>query len=103
MPWRLSGVEFYYNDQPVVLHADGNIAARVCPCGGPVLFIFQAGRIGSHPTRRSMCPLCKTTYHLTPPHNFMPEPAMSIMPAGRMTIIGSAPIVQETSGSEEKS
>lgn len=99
MPWRLSGVQFWHNGEPVVVNADGTSAAWVCPCGGPVLLVFQAGRIGSHPNRQSICPKCKVAYYLAPPHNFMPEPSMSIMPAGQMTIVGnaSAPTQEESS------
>ena len=92
MPWRLTGVEFWYDDKPVFLHADGHAAAWACPCGGPVLFIYKAGRTGSHPTRRSVCQKCYAAYYLAPPHNSMPEPPMSMMPSGRMVIIAKQPV-----------
>lgn len=70
MGWTLTGVQFVRNGQTTVAFADGNNVAWCCDkkgCGRPLLLTYVEGRIGSHPTRPTTCPGCKTDYSLSPP------------------------------------
>jgi hypothetical protein len=65
--------------------ADGNNVAWKCPCGAPVLFVYQNGRRGSGPGRPAVCQ-CGQSYQLDPPY-ISPEPPGSIAPAAVMNIV----------------
>jgi hypothetical protein len=92
MGWTLNGVQFQRNGTLTRVYADGNNIAWVCPrCGCPILFVYQNGRIGSHPDTPSHCrgPGCDAAYSLSPAYGFQPEPPKGdmVIPAPFMTIV----------------
>src|SRR5687767_2019323 len=89
MGWTLKDVEFEHDGTPATVHADGNNVAWICPsCRSPVLLVYRAGRIGSHPDRPSPCLGCGAAYSLKPPFGFQPEPPAGerVCPAPQMSI-----------------
>ena len=90
MGWSLSIVErFEYEGASAVAAADGNNVAWCCPCGGPVLFVYQNGRRGSSSSVPSKCPKCSSEYYLDPPHGTRgePPPKNRVAPATVMRIL----------------
>jgi rRNA maturation protein Nop10 len=101
MAWTLKGVRFQFDGNPTTVNAQGHAAAWICPrCGGPMLFVYQAGGAGSHIMHLSTCPGCGSKYYLTPPHGFLPDPPMDRMPTSNMTIIAHwvPPLPEQTDG-----
>jgi hypothetical protein len=87
-----SSVPFRYKGVSARVYADGNNAAWICPsCGGPILFVYQRGRVGSGPATPSVCKTktCNRSYYLDPPYGFQPEPVrgQSATPADVMDIV----------------
>ncbi len=90
MGWSLSMVEeFWFRGESAHVHPDGNNASWTCPCGHAVLFVYQRGRIGSHPDSPSLCRACGTGYYLMPtyPHGAEPPAGDTQAPAERMEIM----------------
>jgi len=88
MGWTLRGVRFLHGTAVATVDSDGNNVAWVCPCGAPVLLIYQRGRRGSAPSRPAICGSCGNRYHLDPPYGSQPEPprGQPVVPATLMTL-----------------
>lgn len=73
----------------VLVAADGNNVAWICPCGCPVLFVYQSGRRGSCSSNPALCSKCGSAYFLDPPFDTLPEPppGESVAPAEVMQIV----------------
>jgi hypothetical protein len=89
MGWSLSkGSNCEFRGERTVVCADGNNVAWSCPCGGPVLFVYQQGRRGASASRPTQCPKCNAEYFLDPQFGAAAEPPLgrSIAPAEIMRI-----------------
>jgi hypothetical protein len=82
-------VQFQHNGAIAAVHADGNHVAWVCPCGQPILFVYQNRRIGSAQPSPTVCQQCHTAFFLNPQYGFQPEPpaGQPVVPAALMTIV----------------
>ena len=90
MGWSLSrGSRFEFSGAQTLVCADGNNVAWTCPCGGPVLFVYQSGRRGSRSSTPTSCSKCGTEYFLDPSFDTLPEPPLgdSVAPAEVIQIV----------------
>lgn len=90
MGWSLSkDCSFEFQGVQTLVSPDGNNVAWACPCGGPVLFVYQNGRRGSGPSAAARCPKCAAEYFLQPSFGTLPEPASdkSVAPADIIQIV----------------
>jgi hypothetical protein len=91
MGWSFSvPLEFQHRGHSTKVHADGNNVAWVCPCGHPVLFVYQQGRRGSSSACPTICQGCHTSYSLSPAYS-SPEPprGQPQAPAAVVSIVGT--------------
>jgi hypothetical protein len=90
MGWSLSKESnFEFRQERALVSADGNNLSWSCPCGGPVLFVYQRGRRGSCQSSPTQCPKCNAQYFLDPQFDTIsePRPGTSMAPAILMKII----------------
>jgi len=90
MGWSLGKVNhFEFGGEGTVVCADGNNVAWSCPCGGPVLFVYQQGRRGASESKPTQCPKCTAQYFLDPQFGAAsePPPGISVAPAEIMRIM----------------
>ena len=68
MGWTLTGtVQFRFNETPTDISAYGNTVAWCCPCGTPILFVYDGGKPGSSSDKPTRCHGCEALYFLDPP------------------------------------
>jgi hypothetical protein len=90
MGWSFSSTtQFEFGGKITLVSADGNNVAWRCPCGAPVLFVYQAGRRGSAALNPSKCARCDALYFLEPQYGTLSEPprGTSLAPAEKMQIV----------------
>jgi hypothetical protein len=90
MGWTLTGtVQFRFNETLADISAYGSNVAWCCPCGSPVLFVYEGGKPGSSSDKPAWCHGCDVQYFLDPQYGARPEPppGMPIAPSTVMRIV----------------
>jgi hypothetical protein len=91
--WTLNGARFEFQGKATKVCADGNNVAWCCPCGAPILFVYQSGRKGSCASVPRKCEECLSEYWLQPGYDDIGEPPRSrkVNPSETMTIVRRSP------------